>query len=202
MSFLTASESNLRPIRRLMAKRVFSGLVTAWRLACWPTRRSPLSVMATIDGVVRLPSELAITTGSPPSMMATQELVVPRSIPITLLMTVSSSFSVLLLFKLVIGVLKKQGAAVKIILAGAETVTMAGRSSRSLSRYPFWYSSTTVLGGYSSVGTWAMAWWKLESKAVPTDSTGVTPNFLRAAISMPWVMRIPSTTAACPSSEA
>jgi hypothetical protein len=69
-----------------MANRVFSGLVTAWRLACWPTSRSPLSVKATIDGVVREPSELAITTGSPPSMMATQELVVPRSIPMTLLM--------------------------------------------------------------------------------------------------------------------
>ena len=26
---------------------------------------------------------------------------------------------------------------------------MAGRSRRSFSRYPFWYSSTTVLGGYS-----------------------------------------------------
>ncbi len=48
-----------------MANRVFSGLVTAWRLACWPTSRSPLSVKATIDGVVRAPSELAMTTGSP-----------------------------------------------------------------------------------------------------------------------------------------
>jgi hypothetical protein len=36
-----------------MAKSVFSGLVTAWRLAGWPTRRSPSSVNATIDGVVR-----------------------------------------------------------------------------------------------------------------------------------------------------
>ena len=32
---------------------VFSGLVTAWRFAGWPTRRSPSSVKATIDGVVR-----------------------------------------------------------------------------------------------------------------------------------------------------
>src|SRR5512136_907094 len=85
MSFFTASVSNFRPISRLMAKRVFSGLVTAWRFACCPTSRSPLSVMATMDGVVRLPSAFAITTGSPPSMIATQELVVPRSIPITLL---------------------------------------------------------------------------------------------------------------------
>src|SRR5210317_1940517 len=86
MSFLTASESIFRPIRRLMAKRVFSGLVTAWRFACWPTSRSPLSEKATIEGVVRVPSAFAITTGSPPSITATQEFVVPRSIPITLLM--------------------------------------------------------------------------------------------------------------------
>jgi hypothetical protein len=34
-----------------------------------------------MDGVVRLPSVLVMTLGSPPSMMATQELVVPRSMP-------------------------------------------------------------------------------------------------------------------------
>ena len=33
---------SLRPIRRLTAKTVLSGLVTAWRLAIWPTSRSPL----------------------------------------------------------------------------------------------------------------------------------------------------------------
>ena len=38
--------------------------------------------VAGIDGVVRLPSWLAITTGSPPCMTATQEFVVPKSIPI------------------------------------------------------------------------------------------------------------------------
>ena len=37
---------------------------------------------ATTEGVVRLPSELAITTGSLPSNTDTQELVVPKSIPI------------------------------------------------------------------------------------------------------------------------
>ena len=67
-----------------MAKTVFSGLVIAWRWAIWPTRRSPVSVKATTDGVVRLPSALGMTTGSPPSMTATHELVVPRSIPMTL----------------------------------------------------------------------------------------------------------------------
>ena len=65
---------------------VFVGLVTAWRLADWPTRRSPLSEKATMEGVVRAPSLFSITRPSLPSMMATQEFVVPRSIPITLLM--------------------------------------------------------------------------------------------------------------------
>src|SRR6516162_10282665 len=39
--------------------------------------------MATIEGVVRAPSALGMTTGSPPSITATHEFVVPRSIPIT-----------------------------------------------------------------------------------------------------------------------
>src|SRR3989449_7752110 len=54
------------------------------RFAICPTSRSPLSVNPTTDGVVRFPSALAMTTGSPPDMMATQEFVVPRSIPMTL----------------------------------------------------------------------------------------------------------------------
>src|SRR3954464_8828057 len=68
-----------------MAKKVLLGLVTAWRLAGWPTRRSPSSWMATTEGVVRAPSAFSITFGVLPSMMATHELVVPRSIPIILL---------------------------------------------------------------------------------------------------------------------
>jgi hypothetical protein len=36
-----------------------------------------------MEGVVRRPSLFAITTGSLPSITATQELVVPKSIPIT-----------------------------------------------------------------------------------------------------------------------
>ena len=84
----------------------------ACRLAGMPTRRSPLSEKATMDGVVRAPSEFSITladcrgaragAGSPrcqklarlggarsatsrtlPSITATQLLVVPRSIPMT-----------------------------------------------------------------------------------------------------------------------
>ena len=71
-------------MNRLIEKTVFSGLVTAWRLASWPTRLSPFLVNATTEGVSRLPSWLGMTTGSPPSMTATTELVVPRSMPITL----------------------------------------------------------------------------------------------------------------------
>jgi hypothetical protein len=40
-------------------------------------------VNATTDGVVRLPSALAMTTGCPASMTATQEFVVPKSMPTT-----------------------------------------------------------------------------------------------------------------------
>src|SRR4028119_2481078 len=62
---------------------VLSGFVTAWRLAGWPIRRSPSLVKATTLGVVRAPSEFSMTLGLPPSITATQLLVVPRSIPIT-----------------------------------------------------------------------------------------------------------------------
>ena len=61
---------------------VFLGLVMAWRFAGAPTFFSPFSKKATIEGVVLAPSLLAITTGSFPSITATQELVVPKSIPI------------------------------------------------------------------------------------------------------------------------
>src|SRR5580704_13315492 len=69
-------------MNRLIEYTVFSGLVMACRLATCPTSRSPVLVKPTTEGVVRPPSSLGITFGSPPSMTATQELVVPRSIPI------------------------------------------------------------------------------------------------------------------------
>src|SRR6476619_7634847 len=72
---------------------VFSGLVTAWRLAGWPTSRSPSSVKATIDGVVRIPSAFSRTFGLAPSITATHEFVVPRSIPITWPMVLLLSLS-------------------------------------------------------------------------------------------------------------
>src|SRR3954462_10518063 len=88
MSFWTSFSSNLRPMRRFTAKMVFLALVTAWRLAGAPTRISSLSVYATIEGVVREPSLFSMTLGLPPSMMATHEFVVPRSMPMIFAMSV------------------------------------------------------------------------------------------------------------------
>ena len=77
------TSSNLRPMKRLIEKTVFCGLVTCWRFAGAPTSRWSSFVNATTDGVVRPPSAFGITVGSPPSITAMHELVVPRSIPIT-----------------------------------------------------------------------------------------------------------------------
>src|SRR4051812_24820919 len=74
------------PMWRFTERIVRSGLVIAWRLATSPTRTSPALLKATTDGVVREPSELGMTTGSPPSRTATTELVVPRSMPTALAM--------------------------------------------------------------------------------------------------------------------
>src|SRR2546426_5048584 len=70
-------------MNRLIENTVFSGFVIACRLATCPTRISPSFVNATTDGVSRLPSWFGMTVGSPPSMTATTEFVVPKSIPIT-----------------------------------------------------------------------------------------------------------------------
>src|SRR5580700_3344502 len=72
-------------MKRLIEYTVFSGLVMACRFATCPTSRSPVLVKPTTEGVVRPPSSFGITLGSPPSITATQEFVVPRSIPIILL---------------------------------------------------------------------------------------------------------------------
>src|SRR5436190_16879894 len=71
-------------MKRLIEKIVFCGFVTCWRFAGAPTSRWPSFVNATTDGVVRPPSAFGMTAGSPPSITATQELVVPRSIPMVL----------------------------------------------------------------------------------------------------------------------
>src|SRR4029077_7551283 len=62
-------------------RMVRSTLVTACRLATSPTRTSPDFAKATTDGVVRAPSALGMTVGSPPSRTATTLFVVPRSMP-------------------------------------------------------------------------------------------------------------------------
>src|SRR5881275_1603947 len=80
------TSASLRPMKRLIEKIVFCGLVTAWRLATVPTRRSPDWANATTDGVVRPPSAFSITVGSPPSRTAMHEFVVPRSMPMVFAM--------------------------------------------------------------------------------------------------------------------
>ena len=85
MSFLTVSSSKFLPINLLEAKMVSCAFVTACLLAGWPTNFSLFSKNATIEGVVLAPSAFSKTFACEPSMIATHELVVPRSIPITLL---------------------------------------------------------------------------------------------------------------------
>ena len=79
-SFLTTSSSCFRPISLLIAYRVLSGFVTACLLAGAPTVIS--SPYATTEGVVLAPSEFSMTLGLSPSITDTQELVVPKSMPI------------------------------------------------------------------------------------------------------------------------
>src|SRR5690606_19963925 len=79
---------------RFTELNVRSGFIMAWRLAACPTRRLPSFLLkATTEGVVLDPSALGMTTGSPPSITATTELVVPRSMPITLLIAHSASLN-------------------------------------------------------------------------------------------------------------
>ncbi len=78
----STSNDQVVPMWRLTLEMVRSTLVTAWRLAVSPTSTSPSLVYATTEGVVRKPSALAMTLGSPPSSTLTTELVVPRSIPL------------------------------------------------------------------------------------------------------------------------
>ena len=77
------------PINLFIENIVFSGFVTIWFLAGCPTKTSPLLVKATIEGVVLFPSLFVITTDFPPSITDTHEFVVPKSIPIILLIVLS-----------------------------------------------------------------------------------------------------------------
>src|SRR3954470_14099190 len=82
--FPSMSIDQLVPMWRLTDRIVRSGFVIAWRLATSPTRTSPVFENATTDGVVRAPSALGMTAGSPASSTETTELVVPRSMPTAL----------------------------------------------------------------------------------------------------------------------
>ncbi len=71
------------PISLLIDIIVWSALTMACRFASCPTRRSPSFVKATTEGVVRAPSALGIIVTLSPSLTAIQLFVVPRSIPTT-----------------------------------------------------------------------------------------------------------------------
>ena len=49
---------NLRPMKRLIEKTVFSGLVTAWRLATWPDQ--PLARLGERDNRRRQPAAFRV----------------------------------------------------------------------------------------------------------------------------------------------
>src|ERR687892_1705144 len=83
-------------MKRLADEIVPLGLRIACRRASWPPSRSPCSVNATPDGVVREPSALGMTVGSPLSIAAITELVVPRSMPTVLAMPPSCQLGLLL----------------------------------------------------------------------------------------------------------
>eukprot|EP00411_Alexandrium_monilatum_P113403 CAMPEP_0175688006 /NCGR_PEP_ID=MMETSP0097-20121207/28662_1 /TAXON_ID=311494 /ORGANISM="Alexandrium monilatum, Strain CCMP3105" /LENGTH=192 /DNA_ID=CAMNT_0016995017 /DNA_START=107 /DNA_END=685 /DNA_ORIENTATION=+ len=80
MSACTAGSSNFRPMRRLASKTVFEGFLAACPFAASPMSRS-LSVKATNEGVVRLPSEFSMIWTPSRCQMPTQEKVVPKSMP-------------------------------------------------------------------------------------------------------------------------
>src|SRR5437868_8343684 len=79
-----STDRPLSPMWRLTERMVRSGLVMAWRLATSPTSTSPVLEKPTTEGVVRAPSALGMTVGSPASSTLTTELVVPRSMPTAL----------------------------------------------------------------------------------------------------------------------
>src|SRR5437870_3139171 len=83
-----STDHEVSPIWRLTERMVRSGLVMAWRLATSPTSTSPALEKPTTEGVVRDPSALGMTVGSPASSTETTELVVPRSMPTALGMDV------------------------------------------------------------------------------------------------------------------
>ena len=79
-SFSTSGSAKLRPIRRLMAKRVFSGLTTAWRRGRLAYEALAVFKDGDDGGGVRTPSAFSNGLGGLPHV-ATHELVAPRSMP-------------------------------------------------------------------------------------------------------------------------
>ena len=75
---------------------MLSGFVTACLLAGSPTSRSPSFEKATTDGnafpPTVAPSAAGIIVGLPPIITAAAELLVPKSIPITFVIFLSSLF--------------------------------------------------------------------------------------------------------------
>ena len=80
-SCCTDLSSNLLPINLFVANTVFYEFVTACLLAAEPTNLYPSFVKAITEGVVLIPYVFSMTLGVCPSINATHELVVPRSIP-------------------------------------------------------------------------------------------------------------------------
>jgi hypothetical protein len=81
-STLNFGISALRPMKRLIEKIVFSGLMMAWLRATRPTSRSEFLLTATTDGTRRSPSAEGMTMAHRPSSQLQLRFVVPRSIPI------------------------------------------------------------------------------------------------------------------------
>ena len=84
------------PIFLLAATIVLSGFVTACLLAGSPTKRSPSFVKATTEGNALpptvAPSAAGIMVGFPPIITEAAELLVPKSIPIILVILIFSLF--------------------------------------------------------------------------------------------------------------
>src|SRR3954469_16816647 len=124
----------------------------ACRRATWPTRISPSLLKPTTDGVIRLPSSFSITLGSRPSMIATTELVVPRSMP--MIFFAIFSLSPENFFAAASRVLPRCGGTVS---------TQGGVSRNALPRKPWrrrlCKQANASAGGIGSRSGWGSAGW-------------------------------------------
>src|SRR3989304_6317027 len=95
-----------------------------------------------IDGVVREPSEFSMTLGLPPSMIATQEFVVPRSIPMIFAMAVSLQCALRVLWECGANSLKLQASLPRgpgVLRAPARSLARGvARARPALTRRPPW----------------------------------------------------------------